>query len=263
MPLTAIQRAVLAVIAANRSPESYIAGGAALNRNYPRLSDDLDVFNDQVESLSATAEKDIAALKIAGFAIESSHHYGMMFEAVASRAGTQTNIQWMHESRRRFFPVLRDAEFGARLEDADLAINKVICAANRREARDMIDLVTIAASYCPLGPLIWAATAKCAMGPGQIIAAIRRNASEVTEDQIATVRMQVAPPTRRMVLRDLASALDKADAFISRRAPVETFGTLLTTASHVPAEADAKMIADGRITVRTLSGLGDIVPIVG
>ena len=46
MPLTQFQRQVLALLAANRSPESYLAGGAAVHfaPNSLRYSDDLDYF---------------------------------------------------------------------------------------------------------------------------------------------------------------------------------------------------------------------------
>src|SRR3954462_7614030 len=50
VPLTPVQRRVLAVIAAGRSPESYLAGGAVVNRDRPRLSDDLDIFHKSIGS---------------------------------------------------------------------------------------------------------------------------------------------------------------------------------------------------------------------
>ena len=46
MPLTNLQIFVLRTLAAQRSPDSYIAGGVALNREGPRFSDDIDIFQD-------------------------------------------------------------------------------------------------------------------------------------------------------------------------------------------------------------------------
>jgi hypothetical protein len=53
MPLTAIQSEVLKAISANRSPESHIAGGIALNfaPDSPRFSEDIDIFHDVEEAV--------------------------------------------------------------------------------------------------------------------------------------------------------------------------------------------------------------------
>ncbi len=40
--------------------------------------------------------------------------YGCV-EASVKRGGKGTLVQWMSESRTRFFPLVRDAEWGARL----------------------------------------------------------------------------------------------------------------------------------------------------
>ena len=48
MPLSTIQEDVLRLIAANRSPDSYVAGATVLQRaeDTPRYSADLDLFHD-------------------------------------------------------------------------------------------------------------------------------------------------------------------------------------------------------------------------
>ena len=58
MPLTPFQKEVLRTLAANRSPESHIAGGAVINRQETglRYSDDLDNFHDVAASVAASAE---------------------------------------------------------------------------------------------------------------------------------------------------------------------------------------------------------------
>ncbi|HNR52032.1 MAG TPA: hypothetical protein PKI80_10655 [Deltaproteobacteria bacterium] len=44
VPLTKLQSHALRILAAQRSPDSYIAGGVALNRDGPRFSSDIDIF---------------------------------------------------------------------------------------------------------------------------------------------------------------------------------------------------------------------------
>ena len=59
MPLTKLQSHVLRVLAAERSPDSYIAGGVAINREGPRFSD--DIFQDSEQRLEAAAQADVKA----------------------------------------------------------------------------------------------------------------------------------------------------------------------------------------------------------
>jgi hypothetical protein len=54
VPLTSLQSQALLVLAAQRSPDSYIAGGVAINRNGPRFSRDIDIFQDSVERLQTS-----------------------------------------------------------------------------------------------------------------------------------------------------------------------------------------------------------------
>ena len=62
MPLSTIQEDVLRLIAANRSPDSYVAGATVLQRaeDTPRYSADLDLFHDLEESIARSAEADAA-----------------------------------------------------------------------------------------------------------------------------------------------------------------------------------------------------------
>jgi len=54
MPLTDFQRSVLALLARTRSPDSHLAGGAALHfaPNSLRYSNDLDFFHDSAERVA-------------------------------------------------------------------------------------------------------------------------------------------------------------------------------------------------------------------
>ncbi len=54
MALTQLQRRIMAVLASNRTRTSYVAGGLVLNRDWPRMSDDIDVFHDTDEEIGPT-----------------------------------------------------------------------------------------------------------------------------------------------------------------------------------------------------------------
>ena len=65
---------------------------------------------------------------------------------VLRKGREETLVQWFddEETCRRFFPAEDDPEFGFRLHETDLAVNKILCAASRKTAaRDAVDLVNI------------------------------------------------------------------------------------------------------------------------
>jgi hypothetical protein len=65
MALTKLQSDILRCLAKNRSATSYLAGGIMLNKNWQRRSDDIDIFHDTDEEVTAAAEADIATLEAA------------------------------------------------------------------------------------------------------------------------------------------------------------------------------------------------------
>jgi hypothetical protein len=237
MALTELQRAILALLAANRSQSSYVAGGLVLNRDWPRTSDDIDVFHDTDEEIVEAARRDIEALRQAGFAARVDvETYGMV-EATIGREGSETIIQWMSESRRRFLPLVNDQPYGFRLSQADLAVNKVLAAGARRKARDYVDLVSIARSWCPLGPLVLAASGKPPFySPSRIIEEIRRRGLGVWDDEYRSVKGLPEDWSPAFVREALSEALDKAQAYVER-APLEALGRLVSDkATMTPAE---------------------------
>jgi len=89
----------------------------------------------------------------------------------------------VRDSDFRFFPTLKDSLFGYRLHVADLATNRALAAAGRREPRDVLDLLYIHERYLPLGAVIWATVAKDpGYSPESLIAEIRRNARYRADD---------------------------------------------------------------------------------
>ncbi|MXX88700.1 MAG: hypothetical protein F4213_03250 [Boseongicola sp. SB0677_bin_26] len=61
--LTELQSRAARIMAANRSEKGYFAGGAVLNENTERLSDDLDVFQDTEDVIEDICRQDIQLLE--------------------------------------------------------------------------------------------------------------------------------------------------------------------------------------------------------
>lgn len=237
MALSALQRNVLRCIAANRSDTSYIAGGVALNRDWPRVSDDIDVFHDTDEEIGAAASADIETLRQAGFSVRIELEIYGIVEAVVSQGAQSTIVQWMSESRTRFFPLVKDDAWGARLHQTDLAVNKVIAASSRTKARDFVDLVAISENMCPLGPLLLAAAGKPPhFSPSRMIEEIRRRGLSVPTAEYEAVKGLPPGLDAAAVREKLIAALDQGESYVMT-APVELVGVLACDAYGTPVEA--------------------------
>jgi len=236
MALTQIQKDIMASIAANRSDSSYVAGGVVLNMDWPRVSDDIDIFHDTDEEIGAAADADIAKLRADGFEVSVEVNIYGCVEASVMRGGERTLIQWMSETRTRFFPLVRDEEWGARLHQADLAVNKVIAASTRTKARDYVDLLMIDTHMCPLGPVVMAAAGKPPhFSPLRMIDEIRRRGLSVTNEDYTTVRGLPSVWTVAMIRDGLVGSLDRAENYL-RSAPAELVGILAVDAEGLPVE---------------------------
>lgn len=257
MVLTDLQRAILSTIAGNRSETSYIAGGSALNRDWPRISDDMDIFHDTDEEIGEVAGADIAALRAAGFRVTMDIEIYGLVEAAISRAGQSTVIQWMSETRQRFFPLVRDDEWGARLHRADLAVNKVLAASTRTKPRDFVDLVMIAERMCPLGPLYLAAAGKPPhLSPQRMIEETQRRGMSVPNDAYETVRGLPADWTASMVREKLSAVLADAERYVLG-APVEAVGFLAVDARGAPVELESTVA--GSVTLRRATAEPEVI----
>jgi hypothetical protein len=69
VPIGKFQSDVLRALTAQRSPDSDIAGGVAINREGPRFSADIDIFHDSEARLESAAKDDTAALTAAGYSV--------------------------------------------------------------------------------------------------------------------------------------------------------------------------------------------------
>lgn len=170
MPLTVLQKDILAVLAANRSEESHFAGGVVLNAadDSARFSHDFDIFHDLAEEVTRASNCDVESLRRAGFQVETPSRYGewekeaTFRKAKVSRAGETVEIDWAADSAFRFFPIERDPQLGWRLHLFDVATNKALALSARTETRDYVDIVELHRTY-PLPAICWAA---CGKDPG-------------------------------------------------------------------------------------------------
>ena len=143
MPLTAFQKDVLAVLAANRSEESHFAGGILLQApdDSPRFSRDFDIFHDVATEVVRASERDVASLRAAGFTVDTISRHGEWERDASFRkahvrgigSDEVLEIDWAADSAFRFFPIERDTQLGWRLHMFDAATNKALTLAARTE----------------------------------------------------------------------------------------------------------------------------------
>ncbi|MCI0376083.1 MAG: nucleotidyl transferase AbiEii/AbiGii toxin family protein [Gemmataceae bacterium] len=162
MPLTALQKEVLQLLAKHRNPESHAGGGAVINRalDSPRYSSDLDFFHDIAGSLVTSAETDVQVLQSHGFAVEWLLRLEFLLRARIVRNVDELRLDWCFDSAFRFFPVQADPEFGYCLHPADLATNKLLAVVGRAVIRDFVDILYLHDTYLSLGAMAWAASGK-------------------------------------------------------------------------------------------------------
>jgi hypothetical protein len=121
----------------------------------------------------------------------------------------------VHDSAFRFFPAQRDKLFGYVLHPVDLAANKASAAADRREPRDIVDLVTIHENILPLGAVVCAATGRFpGQSPEEMLSDITRHSRFTAEEfaVLATGRPVDVPGLHRRI----RSMLEDADRFVVR-----------------------------------------------
>jgi hypothetical protein len=225
VPLSKLQSELLRLLASQRSPDSYVAGAIALNRDGPRFSGDIDIFQDGDERLAAIAENDAALIAQAGFRVTWLSSRGSSKRtALVDGLGEQTQLEWVADSDFRFFPAQPDELFGYVLHPVDLATNKAAAAADRRVPRDIVDLVMIHDRILPLGPVITAAVGRFpGMTPEEMLGDIRRR-STFTADEFQVLATE-KPLDIRQTHKQIKAMLDDAEDFI-RQLPSDAVGFL-------------------------------------
>jgi hypothetical protein len=238
MPLTPFQADIFRVIAAQRNPDSYVAGGIVINRGElsPRFSDDIDLFHDTAQAVAASSEKDAGALKKAGYDIVFLRQEPSFHQAKVERAGENVRLDWAHDSAFRFFPIVPDPVLGFRLHDADAATNKVLAAIARRKVRDFIDLMEVDRTYTPLGVAVWAAVAKDeGWTPELMMQELRRN-SRINPETLDGV-MLVEPQNPVKLKAEWLDCFARAEALMATFPP-ESFGSFFLNAEGGPVRGE-------------------------
>jgi len=216
VPITKFQSDVLRLLAAQRSPDSYIAGGVAINREGPRISADIDIFHDSTARLDSAVKADEAALTVGGYTISwpptqrTAKHV-----ATVEKQNERMQLEWVADSAFRFFPTQPDELFGYVLHPVDLATNKAAAAADRRVPRDVVDLVTIHEDILPLGAVVAAAVGKFpGTTPEEMLAEITRHSRFTAEEfnVLATEQPIDVPGLHRRIRR----MIEDAETFIAK-----------------------------------------------
>lgn len=227
------------MLAACRSPESYLAGATVIHRSAesPRFSQDLDFFHDIADSVAQSAESDATVLRNAGLTLEWLLRTPTFFRAVVSGGKETLKLEWAQDTAFRFFPVQADTFCGYRLHDADAAINKVLALAGREEVRDFVDILHIQDAYLSIGALVWAA---CGKDPGYTPAFLLDHAGRhvcYAQEHLDRLSLRVPLDLKELKQRWLG-AVDQARRLIATL-PEADIGCLYLAPDGRPVTPDA------------------------
>ncbi len=231
MPLTAFQSKVALLLSAQRSEDSHLAGGAALNiePNSKRYSNDLDYFHDSEMRVATAFAADRQTLTDNGFVMDIEMNQPGYIRAIVFDGDSRTKIEWAHDSAWRFMPVVQDSRVGWMLHPVDLAVNKLLALVGRDEPRDFLDIIQITDEILSLGPLCWAAAGKDpGFTPPSLLELMRRRGRYRAED---FARLRLTEPVDLVKLKGRwLSMLDVAETFIAAR-PADEMGCLYWSAA--------------------------------
>jgi len=255
VPLTEFQRGILALLAPSRSPDSYLAGGAALHftPNSLRYSNDLDFFHDSAVRVTTAWRNDSALLEGAGYEVTVEISQPGFVRAIVGRDGEATRIDWAHDSAWRFMPPVRDPLGGYLLHPIDLAVNKTLALAGRDEVRDFVDIIHVHETVLSLGGLVWAAVGKDpGFTPLSLLELLKRRGRFRPEE---LARLDLAVPVDLPAFkRTWLGALEEAERFVRSRPPGElgclyyapTAGRFVVPDPDIPLETQGVVPHFGR-----------------
>ncbi|MBF0244805.1 MAG: hypothetical protein HQL31_05985 [Planctomycetes bacterium] len=222
VPLTDYQAEISKLISVNRTPDSFLAGGAALHikPNSKRYSNDLDYFNDSEERVAQAFAEDSLLLQESGYRVEVLMRQPGFVRALIHRQEASTKVEWCHDSAWRFLPVVHSELAGYQLHPLDLGINKLLALVGRDEPRDYVDIHEIMLKTLPLGALCWSAAGKDpGFTPPMLLEMLRRRGKFHPEDM---ARLHLREPVDLTLLKKVwLAALDDAECFIASRNPAE------------------------------------------
>lgn len=226
MPLTDFQATLARLLSANRSFDSYLAGGAAmlLEPNSQRFSRDLDYFHDSERRVAESFEEDRELLIKQGYSVDVKLNQPGYVRASVAQGEAATKVEWARDSDWRFVPTVQDKRVGFVLHTADLAVNKVLALAGRDEPRDLIDTLHFHREFLPLGALCWAA---CGKDPGftplSILELIRRR-GRIRQEELDRLELAV-PIDLKELKQEWLQALESVEPFAASR-PRDEIGCL-------------------------------------
>jgi hypothetical protein len=247
MPLTELQARLLRLLAANRSPDSYLAGATVIHQvaETPRFSQDLDFFHDLEASVAQSAAADAATLAAAGYHVRWLLRTPLFHRAVVAAAGEEVRLEWAQDTAFRFFPVESDPICGYRLHLADAAVNKLLALAGRQEVRDLVDILHLDAHGLSVGALAWAA---CGKDPGYtpdlLLQHCNRHAC-CTQDQLNRLMLRQPLDVRALKVRWL-QALEQARDLVAAL-PGDELGCLYLTAQGAVTTPDPATFASATL----------------
>lgn len=215
MPLTEFQTAILAVVAPQRSDASYLAGGAALHFGPvgERFSNALDFFHSTADTANQTFVADAHTLREAGYEVDTIAEHRGFVSAVVRRERDSTILDWAHESSWRFLPLFDIPGGGVMLHPIDLAINKLVALANRREPRDVVDVIFADTHILPFPALVWAVVEKNpGLNPSSYLEQFRRRT--LTPEDAAYLRF-TSEYSVEEAARHFRRMITEADVFIA------------------------------------------------
>ncbi len=224
MPISAFQQRVLVLLARNRNPQAYVAGGVAIHRfpNSKRYSKDVDLFHDVAESVALSSQHDLELLRRCAYTTELLLNQPSFVRALVSKHDASVVLEWVHDTAFRFFPTQEDEYLGFRLHDVDLAVNKCLALANRNEVRDIVDLIELQHHVMPLSGMLWAASGKDpGFTPPLLLQCVRRH-SVIRPEQLRGEAL-VEPISPSGLKKEWLALLEAAEEELSQL-PAEDLG---------------------------------------
>lgn len=226
MPLTEFQKELAKLLANNRTPDSHLAGVAALHfePNSIRYSNDLDYFHDSAERVNQAFQVDQADLNDQGYDVKIELQQPGYIRALVQKKDGATKVEWANDSDWRFMPVQKHPDLGYVLHPVDLAINKVLALVGRNEPRDFLDVLHVHKTVLSLGALCWAAAGKDpGFTPHSLLELLKRRGKYQQADMD---RLQLSKPVDLTQLKtEWLLALEEAEDFINSR-PTSEVGCL-------------------------------------
>ncbi|MFH1728420.1 MAG: hypothetical protein ABIA04_08380 [Pseudomonadota bacterium] len=262
MPVTKFQAKIAKLLSVNRSPDSHLAGGAAMHFEPQtlRYSNDLDYFHDSEQRVATAFNDDQALLLKNKYSMQIEMNQPGFIRAIVSQNTNSTKVEWSYDSAWRFMPTVFSEDRGYHLHPVDLATNKVLTLAGRDEARDYLDVHEANNKILALGTLIWAA---CGKDPGftphSLYSLLQRKGKYHEED---FSRLHLNIPINLLDLKTKwLEMLKEAEDFINQR-PADEVGCLYYSCSQKQFVIPSLKNITNDIKLHYAS-LGGILPKVG